>query len=238
MLIGFLGSNLALGLALMAVVAALARAQRTLLGDMLRARQAGWRTLAWTGLGTTLALLLWGTVADSWRKMIGEALDYRTQFPSQRAVLEPVDRDIRVVTLILLALSILTLAPLFARYVGGYGVQLAIIITGITAFLPLYLIHQRLDIGLASIFELPPLFSFAMLATLIFVLLSYLTNAALLLTTYLALLGLVAIPITIILDLLQRRDPPPDTAPASFYASLHGQVMTRRNTRPQRRTEE
>lgn len=228
MLVQFLGSNLALGLVLIGALAALVYRQRGLFMDMLRARQPAWRALAWTACGATAALLLWGTLADNWRKMVGEALDYREQFASQRAVLEPVARDVRAVTIVLLGVAILAAAPLFARYVGGYGLQIATLITGFTAFVPLYLIRQRLDTGLAGIFELPPLFSLAMLATIVFLLTAYLTNVALLLALYLGLLGLVAIPATIALDLLGRRDPPPDPARATFYASLHDQVSRAR----------
>lgn len=229
MLVQFLGSNLALGLALIGVVAALAYRARGPLRDMLRARQPAWRALAGAFCGATLALLLWGTLADNWRKMVGEALDFRERFASQRIVVEPVAGDVRAVTLVLLAVSLLAAAPLFARYVGGYGLQIATIITGFAAFVPLYLIRQRLDTGLAGIFELPPLFSLAMLATIVFLLTAYLTNVALLLAIYLGLLGLVAVPVTIALDLLGRRDPPPDPAPATFYASLHDHIPRARN---------
>lgn len=238
MLIEFLGSNLALGLWLIGVVAALVWRQRDFVADTLRAGERGWRWIARVAYGATLALLLWGTLADNWRKMIGGILDYRERFVSQRAVLEPVARDVRLVTVVLLAVSLLALAPLFARYVGGYGLQFATIITGFTAFLPLYLIRQRLDIGLAGLFEWPPLFSFAMVATIIFLLTNYLTNVALLLATYLGLLGLVAIPTTIVLDLLRRRDPPSNAAPSAFYGSLHEHVLAQRAATPQRRREE
>lgn len=236
--IEFLGSNLALGLCLSGVLAALAYRQRDFLADTLRARQRGWRALARVAYGSTLALLIWGTLADNWRKTIGELLDYRERFLSQRAVLEPVARDVRAVTIVLLAVSLLTLAPLFARYVGGYGLQIAVLITGFTAFVPLYMIRQRLDTGLAGIFEWPPIFSVAMLATIVFLLTDYAANVALLLATYLGLLGVVTIPATILLDLLGRRDPPPDAGPTSIYGSLHEHVLAQRAAVPRHNTKE
>ncbi len=229
----FLASNLALGIVLTGTLLAIVLRQRHAVADVLRAREPGWRLLARLGFGATVALLLWGTLADSWRKMLGEALDQGERFLSQRFVRDPVAPEVRAVTLALLALSLLTLAPLLARYAGGYLLQLALVITGLAAFVPLYLVRQRLDTGLAGVFELPPLFSLAMLALIGFLLADYAANVATLLATYLALLGPVAIPITLALDLLGRREPPPDSADAAaFYARVHDVLAARRATPP------
>jgi len=164
--------------------------------------------------------------------MIGEALDINEQYVSQRLVREPVPHDIRVVTVVLLVLSLLTMAPLFARHVGGYLYQLSLAIAGLTLFIPLYFLRQRLDTVLASIFTLPPLFSLGMLATLVFVVLDYATNVALLVVVYLGLLGLVALPVTVVLDLLKQRDPAPDASSAAFYAKVHEDLLARRSAAP------
>lgn len=225
-----LASNLALGLALIAALAALGWWQRHALTEMTRARQRAWRVIAWMAWAATGALVLWGTLADNWRKMLGEALDVREQYLSERAVREPVPHDIRLVTFALLALTLLALGLLFARYVGGYPLQLALFVVGATAFFPLYLVRQRLDTGLAGVAELPRLFSPALIATLVYLLLDYSANIALLLTTFAGLLGLTALPITLVLDLLGRRDPPFEATPeaTAFYAELHSQVEARR----------
>ncbi len=218
----FLASNQLLGFVLLALLAALGWWQRDAVGDIARAPSAAWRGLAWAAFGLTLVLILWFTFADDWRKIFGELLDIGERFPSQRAVLNPVAPAIRRVTLVLIVAALLPTAGLFARYVGGYGLQIVLVILGISAFFPTYLIRQRLDTGLAGILELPSLFSLAMVGTIIFLLLDYSVNIALILTSYLGLVGLVALPITAILDLTGKRDAPMrrTTNVDDFYSRL------------------
>ncbi|MGN6812978.1 MAG: hypothetical protein ACTHMP_19105 [Thermomicrobiales bacterium] len=218
----FLPGNLALGLAWGVTLAVFGWWQRSALADITWPRQQGWRRLAWAAWGAAGALLLWGSLADNWRKMLGELLDLKEPYPSQRAVLVPVAHEIRLVTFVVLALSLVTLAPLFARYAGGYVLQLTLVIIGAAAFFPLYLMRQRLDTGLAGVVSFPSVFSLDMISTLIYLLLDYAVNVALLLTFYLGLLGLVALPVTAVLDLLGRREPPaePTTTTAAFYTTL------------------
>ncbi len=126
----FLASNLALGLVLIGALLAVVLQQRRNVADLLRGREPGWRLTARLGFGSTAALALWGTLADNWRKILGEALDQGEQFVSQRLVRDPVAPEVRAVTLALLILSLLTMAPLLARYVGGYLLQIALALTG------------------------------------------------------------------------------------------------------------
>lgn len=227
-----LASNQILGLVLLALLVALGWWQRDAVGDIIHAPSVGWRGLAWASFGLTLALVLWFTFADDWRKIFGELLDIGERFPSQRAVLDPVAPAIRRVTLILIVAALLPTACLFARYVGGYGLQIVLVILGVSSFFPSYLIRQRLDTGLAGILELPSLFSLAMVGTIFFLLLDYSTNIALILTSYLGLLALVALPITALLDLTGKRDVPThQTAEvADFYTRLSAGVEERRQT--------
>ena len=231
----FLGSNLAVGLVLLALLLALVWRQRHNLDVPFASSQRSWRALAWLGFGSTAALALWGTFADNWRKMVGEALDINERYLSQRLVLEPVARDVRAVTLVLLALSLLAMAPLFARYVGGYGYQLLLVLVGGALFIPAFAVRQRLDTILVStlLYDLPPLFSLGMLSTIIFVVLDYAANVALLVISYLGLLGLVALPVTLVLDLLRQREPPPSRETEAYYAELRANLAARRAMTPQ-----
>src|SRR5262249_9759967 len=97
----FLASNLMLGLALGATLAWFAWWQRDALIEMVSAPEASWRAIAWGAIVLTVALVLWFTFADDWRKIFGELLDVREKFASQRVVLNPVDPAIRRVTFIL-----------------------------------------------------------------------------------------------------------------------------------------
>lgn len=229
-----LASNAALGVALAAVVAALAWWQRTGLRDIVGAPEPTWRAIAWGALGLVVVLIIWGSVADDWRKMFGELLDLREEFPSQRAVQQPVPGGIRAVTLALLVPALLLAGAVFARYLGGYGLQLVLIIVGFSSFFPLYLFRQRLDLGLVGIVvSAPSGLSVGTFASLFYLLMDYAANIALILTSYLALLGLFALPVTALLDLLGRRDPPasPSAATTDFYAQIRANVAARQAER-------
>jgi len=234
----FLASNQMLGLALGAVLLALGWARRGLLGDLVGVPERGWRLVAWIAFLGTLALILWFTFADDWRKVFGELLDVREQYLSQRAVPIPVDPALRRVSFILLVPALICGGALFARYLGGYGLQAILVILGISAFFPLYLVRQRLDTGLAGILELPSLFSLAGIAIAFYLLLDWAANIALILTSYLGLLGLVALPVTLILDLTGQRESTarPSADAQAFYLQLGKGVRERRAAAAERPT--
>lgn len=226
----FLASNLALGLLLLGCGAALVRWQRIALREMVLVPERGWRIVAWAAFGLTLALIVWGTLADNWRKMFGELLDLRQEFFEQRAVKVPVSGDVRAVTLALLVALLVLTGALFARYAGGYGLQLVLVIVGFSSFFPLYLFRQRLDLGLVGIVvNAPQGFSLGVLATIFYLAMDYAANIGLIAMTYATLVALVALPVTLVLDLLGRRDPParPNVADVDFYATIRANVAAR-----------
>lgn len=226
----FLASNQMLGLALCAVLLALGRARRGLLRDLVGVPERGWRIVAWGAFCCTVTVLLWFTFADDWRKVFGELLDVREQYLSQRAVPIPVDPALRRVSFILLVPALICGGALFARYLGGYGLQAILVLLGLSAFFPLYLIRQRLDTGLAGILELPSLLSLAGVAIAFYLLLDWAANIALILTSYLGLLGLVALPVTLVLDLTGQREGSarPSQEADAFYTQLGKGVRERR----------
>ncbi len=226
----FLAGNLALGLVTCLTVAAIGWWQRDALREMVRAPEPIWRAVAWGALAFTVAILLWCTFADDWRKMFGELLDLREQYQSQRNVKDPVAGEIRAVTLALLVPALLLSGALFARYIGGYGLQFVLLIVGFSSFFILYLFRQRLDAGLVGIvLSAPSGLSAATLASLFYVLIDYAANVGLILMSYLTLVAIFAFPVTIVLDLLGRRDPParPTAAATDFYAQIRANVAAR-----------
>jgi hypothetical protein len=226
----FLAGNVALGLVTCLCVAALGWWQRHALNDIVHAPEPLWRAIAWGAIGLTIAVLLWCTFADDWRKMFGELLDIREQYLSQRAVRVPVAGEIRAVTLALLVPTLLLSGALFARYIGGYGLQGVLVIVGFSSFFVLYLFRQRLDAGLVTIvLGTPQGFSAAALANIFYLMIDYAANIGLILMAYVTLLGLFALPVTVVLDLLGRRDPParPSATDADFYAKIRANVAAR-----------
>jgi hypothetical protein len=226
----FLAGNVALGLMLCLTTAALGWWQRDPLREMINAPDPAWRIIAWGAIGLTIAVILWGTFADDWRKMFGELLDIREQYSSQRTVKDPVAGEIRAVTLALLVPGLLLGGALFARYLGGYGLQLVLIIVGFSSFFVLYLFRQRLDAGLVGIVvNAPQGLTAGTFASLFYILIDYAANVGLILMSYLTLVSTFAIPVTIVLDLLGRRDPParPSSTDVDFYAKIRANVAER-----------
>lgn len=231
-MVDFIGGNLVLGLALVVAIGVGVARNRRAVAEPLQARQRGWRVLARTAYGSLAALVLWGTLADSWRKLLGEALDTGERYASQRIVQQPVPESIRGITMILLAVALVACAPLVGRYAGGYGLQVVLLVAGTTGFLILFTLRQRLDTMLVTVDRLPPVFSAEMLATLVFILLDYAVNVALLVLTFLALLGLVALPATFVLDRRHARELPLDGSADDYYAAFQENNAARRAEAP------
>ncbi|MFN8540434.1 MAG: hypothetical protein U0232_23525 [Thermomicrobiales bacterium] len=226
----FLAGNVALGLVLCLTVAGLVWWQRRALQEMIGVPETTWRVIAWGAFGLTVAILIWGTFADDWRKMFGELLDLRQQYSAERTVKNPVPGEFRTVTLTLLVPAMLLTGALFARYIGGYILQVVVLIAGFSSVFMLYLFRQRLDAGLATIvLGKKTGFSLAALANIFYLLIDYAANIGLILMAYITLLGLFAMPVTIVLDLLGRRDPParPTAADTDFYAQIRANVAAR-----------
>ena len=226
----FLAGNVALGLMLGITVAAFGWWQREAFREMVNAPETAWRAIAWGAIALVAALVLWGTFADDWRKMFGELLDLREQYASQRTVKNPVAGELRAVTLALLTPALLLSGALFARYLGGYGLQAVLLIVGFSSFFVLYLFRQRLDAGLVGIvLNAPQGFTAATFASLFYILIDYAANIGLILMSYLTLVGIAAIPVTAILDLLGHRDPParPSSNDVDFYARIRTGVAER-----------
>ncbi len=226
----FLASNLALGLVLLVTGVAVVRWQRIALLDMVQVPERGWRIVAWVAFGLTIALVLWGSLADDWRKMFGELLDLRQEYAGQRTVKVPVSGDVRAVTLVLLVAMLVLTGALCARYLGGYGLQLVLLIAGFSSFFPLYLFRQRLDLGLVGIVvNAPSGLSIGTLATLFYLAMDYVANVSLIVMCYIMLVGLFALPVTLVLDLLGRREPPTraKAADVDFYATIRANVAAR-----------
>lgn len=234
-MIDFIGSNLALGVTLAVVLGGVVARNRRALAAPLHAGSRGWRVLARTAYGSLAALLVWGSLADSWRKLLSAALDSGERFASQRLVTQPVPESIRSVTVILLTVALVACAPLVGRYVGGYLLQVVLVVAGTTGFFLLFALRQRLDSMLVTVDRLPALLSFDMIATLAFVLLDYAVNVALLVLTFLALLGVVALPATFVLDRRHAREPPLERSADDFFAVFRDHNAARHaRARPER----
>jgi len=218
----WLAGSAALGVALLVVVVLMGRPNRSFLRDVANDPERLWRGIA--RVAACLSLTCWGwiTVFDDWRRLIDAPYRLAQRYPSERAEFAPTPETLRAVSLVLLVASLVPVAALVARHVGGYGVQLALLIGAAVFWPPLYLLRRRLDfdLDLATTFGGELTSPGAAIAYAVFLLGTWLLAIATILLSYLALLMVVAPPVTLLLDLLHRRRPRPTAEATPFFTAL------------------
>ncbi len=222
-----LAGNVALGIALSVFLLLIARANRSFLRDVLRDPEPGWRLLARLAAWLTSVFVAWTTLLDNWRQLV--ALPYRLsrRFPSERIVLDPPTDTVRTVTIALLALSLLLVACLLARHVGGYVLQVTLLVGALVLWAPLFAIRHRLDTELAFSFT-GQADSLADIPTfLAYLLITWLADAAMIALMYTMLLAVVALPITLLLDLIGRRQPRATDEAHAFFTAVGRRATAR-----------
>jgi hypothetical protein len=216
----FLAGNVSLGIASIVFMLILARVNRPFLRDVWNDPDRLWRVIARLALIANAALVLWLTIQDNWRQLSGAPYRSIQIFPSKRIEYNPPPGNIRQITFILLGIALVFTACLLARHVGGYAMQLVILMMSAVAWVPFFILRQRLDINLALGFDgswKNPLDAFSYL---LFVVLAWITDFGVALLTYLVLLCVVALPVTLILDITRLRRPKVRGEANSYFRSL------------------
>jgi hypothetical protein len=215
-----LNSNLALGCVLLLIAVLIGRANRPFLRDVAHDPDAIWRVLARAALAAVTALLVWGSVFDNWRQLVGAPFRMAQRFPSQRVEYDPPSHAVRSVTVVLLGIALLFVACLVARHVAGYLLQFVFAVGALILWVPLFAIRQRLDVNLAFGFDGSWTSPLDVLGYLLFVVLAWLFEIALMVLLFGIALAIVAIPVTLCLDLLRLRRPRTTTEAAAFFGSF------------------
>ena len=219
---GMLVSDAAVGLALTVALLLAARANRPFLRDIARDPEAGWRLLARVAAGLTAAAVFWTTAFDKWRQLVDEPARRSHRFPSERVILDPTPEGIRLVTLVLLGAAVLALAPLVARHVGGYALQVVLLLAALALWVPIYAVRQRFDVGLALDKDGSGLADIVGFAAYLAV--TWSLNVAVILLMAAALVAAVALPVTLLLDLTGRRCPRATDEATAFFTALHART--------------
>jgi hypothetical protein len=222
----WLAGNVPLGIALTAIVVGLLWMVRAFLRDIAQDPDAFWRGLLRVAPAPVAVFVAWTTVFDKWRQLLEEPLRLSKRFEYQRVVLDPTSGEVRTVTLVLLAISVAPVAALFARHVGGYAIQLIVLLGTVIIWAPLFGLRRRLDGNLALGFggdssSPADLFGYAL-----FLLFDWLIVSALILATYVLLTMVVALPLTLLLDVTRLRRPRTTGEASAFFAALAGRAAT------------
>lgn len=216
----FLAGNAALGIASVAFLLIIGKVNWPFLRDVWNDPDRLWRVIARLALAANAALIFWMSWQDNWRQLTGAPYRHLQLFPSKRVEYNPPSHDVRQITYILLAISLVLTACLVARHVGGYAMQMVIFLLGLVAWIPFFILRQRLDINLALGFDGSWTNPVDSGGYLLFVLLAWVVDFAVALFSYLVLLAIVALPVTLLLDITRLRRPKVRGEANSYFRSL------------------
>lgn len=216
----WLAGNVPFGLFMAAAIVALVRANRVFVRDVLQDPDRGWRIMPRVAAALIAALLVWGTFVDNWRQLVDLPYRLSQEYASKRVEFDPTPDALRFVTFALAIVSLIPVAALFARHVGGYVVQAVTLLGAIIFWAPLFAIRHRLDVNLAlgfggDVTSPADLFGYAF-----YLLLDWLAVGLIVLASYLIAAMIVAIPTTLVLDLTRHRHPSTTDEARDFFADL------------------
>ncbi len=240
----FVSGNLGISLALFLLVGLAAWRARGLLVGAWRDPHPRWRLVGRLALGLQPALYLWVTSFDYWRQLLGLPMRAENRRFTDPFTLAPVlarhevPDAARAVSLVLLVLAALALALLCYRQGLGVFVPLCALVAGLLVHLLLSQVRWQFDIWVKNTFPvLGQRGAGGMLADLVFFALALLLAAGVCLAYYLALAGLLALPVALVGDRLARRRAAPAPEYQQFAATLSARAAASRAQRGARSAE-
>lgn len=195
------------------------RANRGFFRHVWNDQSSFWRLMARISAIMVGSTLVWICLLDDWMQLVTEPYRLSQQWEYQRQIYNPVDPSIRAVSVILLAMALLSIAFLFARHVGGYGVQIGTLVAGVLLWIPAFLMNGRVNTlilqGAETAETLPQTLGLGAFWMVRIVLM--LSTIVLTLIPIAMVMALVA---TFILNLLNLREPPITKEADGFFAEL------------------
>lgn len=219
-------SNNAMGIAIVAVIAATALTHRSLVSALFEEVDRFWRFMLWASVAVAGISISWITTRDNWLQLVTDPYRLAQKWDYQRTIFDPVSADIRRITIGLVLVSSIMIAALIARYIGGYALQLVGLIPAIIGWFALFIFRQRLDMIVNTI---PSDDKGSLLDLLGFVGFWVLRTGLGLVSigiTFLAITLVVAPFVTLVLDLFRVRAPRITTESKPFYAALERNAAT------------
>jgi hypothetical protein len=212
------------GIAMILTLIVCVRLAHLFIRDITHDPRSGWNQVARAFLIAGGALVAWVAVFDDWIQLFTEPYRRSRAWASERIVADPIAPELRAVTVILLAITVILAAALVARHIGGYGLQLTTLTIATMLWIPLFVIRQRLDIlvhdGVSDRITVPSEFAglsmFWLLRTILSIGVTFMSVAIIVL--------LVAPAVTLVLDLFKQRTPQVTTEAEGFFSALHTQA--------------
>lgn len=134
MLYDFLSGNYPISLVILALVGAWAYRSRSSIRLAMVDDARVWNLIGRVAVGSTALMFVWITLFDNWRQMLGYIIITGRDYAADPLETGATPELLRAVSLALLAVSLVTVALLFARHMGAYVFLL------VTAFFaPIYM---------------------------------------------------------------------------------------------------
>jgi hypothetical protein len=135
----------AIGVVLIAACLLAIMANRPFVREVWNDPSRFWRAVARLGAALGLAALVWVAAFDDWLQLVAEPYRLSMPWDYQRVVFDPVDPALRAMSASLILAALAVLACLFARHVGGYGLQVVTLILSALIWMPVFIMNQRLN---------------------------------------------------------------------------------------------
>jgi hypothetical protein len=142
----FLASDYPILLSVLFVILLFIRNEGSILRWMIFDRIAWARTASRVAIGSILAFLLWTTVVDNWRQMLGFLVDEKNRWRSDPYLYDAPAEPLRFMTFVLLGAAVLGGAFLYARYARGYLMPVVLAPTGLVVFYVLNSFRMRFEL--------------------------------------------------------------------------------------------
>ena len=214
------------GVAMALAVAAFIILNKPFCRDIWRDSSRFWQVVArFTAVAVTTTLA-WIGLFDNWLQLVTEPYRLSQRWESKREIYHQIDPTIRTISTILLALALLGVAMLFARHVGGYGLQLITGMIGVLLWIPLFIMNGHVNSlflqGSESANSLPEVAGLGVFWVLVLVL-----TVATVLATLTPVTMAIALVVTLLLDLFHMRQPPITQEADGFFAELGNRATER-----------
>lgn len=212
--------NLAMGLALIAVLTVIAISRRHMVGALFEETDRFWHSVLVGCVLVAGGMIGWITFRDSWLQLVTEPYRLSQRWEYQRTLFDPVASDQRQITLMLSLIAAVLVAALFARYVGGYALQLGFLIISIFGWFALFIFRQRFDMIVNTIPKSDDVTLVDIAGFTGFWLLRTSLGIVSIAFTAMVIVFTIAPLVTVVLDLLKIRTPRITNEAKGFFAAL------------------
>jgi hypothetical protein len=213
-----------LGFLLILALTALLLRNRSFVREIATHQDRGWATVLKMALVSFLVFVVWVSIFDNWRQLTALPFHWTRQWDYQRVQIDPPSDDVRAMTFVLLAVALVIMACLVARHLGGYFLQSVLSVGAICAWLPFFVIRQRMSLDLAMGFTGSWRSINDVLAYLGYVAVAWAFDLGLIAISFVAMLALVSIPVTLVLDILRLRRPRVTAEAQPFFNAIGHRV--------------